>query len=71
MIALDAERATLEARMATHTAEVSPLHPNMGEVYRKAMAGLRATLTSGPNRAEAIKYIRELTERIVQRPAPE
>ena len=70
MTALDSERITLEARMATQTAEVPPLlHPKMGDVYRKAVAGLRETLTSSPNSAEAIEHVRALIERIVLHPA--
>ena len=41
----------------------------MGEVYRKAVAGLRETLTTSPDKAEAVEHVRALIERIVLHPA--
>lgn len=71
LTALDAGRSALEAKLAAQARDVPPLlDTKMGDVYR-SLAGLRATLTSGPNRAQAIDHIRALIERIVLHPAPE
>jgi site-specific DNA recombinase len=72
MKALDHERTTLEAKLATQPGKIPPLlHPKMGDVYRNSVAELRQSLASNPDRAEAVDHIRALIERIVLHPAPE
>jgi hypothetical protein len=47
------------------------LHPNVGDVYRRKVRDLKAALTEADdnNRAEAYRAIRELVEKVVNRPS--
>ncbi len=70
MTALDAEKTALEARLKALPLQPPPLlHPKMGEVYRDAVARLRETLSTSPDRAEAVEHVRALIDRIVLHPS--
>ena len=70
MTALDAERLILETRLAGQPDVAPPrLHPSVSEVHHKATADLRETLTTRPDKPEAVERIRALIERIVLHPA--
>lgn len=70
MLALEAEKTTLEARLAGGRTDEKPLlHTRMGDVYRKAVASLREKLETGADRAEAVNLLRSLIDRIVLHPA--
>ncbi|MCC5989516.1 MAG: hypothetical protein JJT95_17745 [Pararhodobacter sp.] len=72
MIALEAEKTELEARLADNPKNEKPLlHPSMGTRYRKAVAELRETLNADSGAHEAVEILRNLIEWIVLHPAEE
>ena len=70
MIALEAEKAKIEAQLSNQPEENKPLlHPSMGARYRTAVAELRELLNDRSNHHEAVEILRSLIERIVLHPA--
>ena len=69
MQALEAEKATLEAALASTPPEAPTLlHPAMGGVYKQAVLNLRQALTTQDGQAEAMNALRGLIDRIVVHP---
>lgn len=69
MASLEAEKTTLEARLAVAPQEEKPLlHPSMGARYRKIVAELREALGKQSAHHEAFEILRSLIERIVLHP---
>ncbi len=70
MVALEDEKASIEARLGDAPAEEKPLiHPSMGGRYRKAVSELRASLADQSAQHEAIEILRSLIDKIVIHPA--
>ncbi|MCB9959677.1 MAG: recombinase family protein [Rhodospirillaceae bacterium] len=71
MIALEEERAVIEARLANASEPDKPLlHPGRGARYRKAVADLRGLLAS-EKAIEAVEILRGLIDRITLHPDPD
>ncbi len=62
---LEARKAELEKLLADGEVPAVRMHPNLGEVYRKRVAGLQAALADPLLQAEAFELIRSLVERVV------
>ena len=66
MVALENEKASIEARLADAPAEEKPLiHPSMGGRYRKAVSELRESLADLSAQHDAIEILRGLIDKIV------
>lgn len=66
---LEAERATLEARLATlPEAEPIALHPGLADIYARKVSDLVSSLNEDGTREEAADLLRGLIEKIVLQP---
>ena len=72
MDGLEAERATLEARLAGLSApEAIAIHPGLAEIYARKVSDLVGSLNEPGTREEAADLLRGLIEKIILRPDEE
>jgi site-specific DNA recombinase len=64
MDALEARKVQLEKELAVAEAPPVRLHPNLAEIYRQKVAGLRDALNAPDTRDEAAEALRSLIEHI-------
>lgn len=62
---LEARKAELDQSHAEAEAPVVRMHPNLGEIYRRRVADLQASLADPGLRTEAVELVRSLIERVV------
>lgn len=62
---LEARKAELARSEASAEAPVVRMHPNIGEIYRRRVADLQASLADPRLRTEAVELVRSLIERVV------
>jgi site-specific DNA recombinase len=68
LLALDAQREQLRARLAQAEAPMPLLHPNMADLYREKVMRLEKALTHEDSRAGATEVLRGLLDAIVLTP---
>jgi site-specific DNA recombinase len=68
MIVLEDRQKDLEHKLSTATEDPVLIHPNMGNIYRKKVETLVATLNGEGTRAEAADILRGLIDRITVTP---
>ena len=69
MDGLEAERAALQARLATlPQPEPIAIHPGLAEIYARKVSDLVAALNEADTRTEAADLLRGLIERVILRP---
>jgi site-specific DNA recombinase len=69
--ALEAEKATLTAKLSGPAPSPVRLHPNLADLYREKVGALRAALEREDTRDEAFEILRGLIDKVVLHPRPQ
>ena len=65
---LERQKADIEARLNEAPADISDVHPNVAEIYRRKVRELTETLAHPETRDEAAEAIRSLVGQVVLTP---